>query len=458
MKAMIRSALFILLLTSLNIAHAQFAAEKAGANVSLDARSAAALAPATSTQTRTLDRVAVVVNEEAITQHDIDVQKQTVLARMRDADMTPPPDKELERQITERMVTEKAILMYARDTGIRVDDTIIERAIAQVASENKMTVDEMRAAIEKEGLAFDTYRAEISKQLIIQRLREREVDSKIVVTDAEIDSLLSMNEAQSGNDEAEYLISHILVALPDQATPDIISERSEYAQAIKKRIDAGENFAEVAAEVSDGQDALNGGSMGWRTMARLPVLYADAVRTMKINDVSEILRSPAGFHILRLYDTRNHNAPTMVQQTHARHILAKISEVASEDEALQKINRAKQRIGSGESFESVARLMSEDASSSKGGDLGWINPSDTVPDFENAMNALAIDEISEPIRSPFGWHIIQVIERRQQDVTDERKRIQATMALRQRKTEEMFDDFIRQIRDSAYVEYKTSER
>lgn len=455
MKAIIRSVLTISLLMFLNTTHAQLPAEKPETTPAAERPSPSI--STTPTRINMLDRVAVVVNEEAITQHDIDVQKQTVLVRMRDAGIQPPPDKELERQIIERMITEKAVLLYARDTGIRVDDTIIERAIAQVAAENKITVDEMRSTIEKEGISFDTYRAEISKQLVIQRLREREIDQKIIVTDAEIDSMLSMSETQAGG-EAEYLISHILIAIPDQATPDIINERSERAQTIKKRIEAGENFAEVAAEVSNGQDALNGGSMGWRTAARLPTLYADAVRTMKTNDVSGILRSPAGFHILRLYDTRNRNAPTVVQQTHVRHILAKISEVASEEEALQKINRAKQRINSGESFESVARLMSEDASSNKGGDLGWINPSDTVPDFENAMNALVIDEISEPIRSPFGWHIIQVMERRQQDVTDERKRIQATMALRQRKTEEMFDDFIRQIRDSAYVEYKTAER
>jgi Parvulin-like peptidyl-prolyl isomerase len=458
MKAIIRNTLLIVLLTFLNVAHAQFVENAPAVNVPDVTVVPAAPSQATATRPVMLDRVAVVVNEEAITQHDIDVQKHTVLMRMRNADVPPPPDKELERQVVERMITEKAVLMYAKDTGIRVDDTIIERAIAQVAAENKITVDEMRAALEKEGVSFGAYRNEISKQLVIQRLREREVDPKIIVTDAEIDSQLAMSNAQAGGGEAEYLVSHILISVPDQAGSDVTNERAEHAQAIRKRIENGENFAEVAAEVSNAPDALNGGSMGWRSAARLPTLYAETVRTMKPDDVSDVLRSPAGFHILRLYDVRNHSAPTVVQQTHTRHILVKISEVASEEEALQKITRAQQRINSGESFESVARLISEDASSSKGGDLGWISPGDTVPDFEHAMNALAIDEISEPIRSPFGWHIIQVVERRQQDVTDERNRVQATMALRQRKIEEMFDDFIRQIRDSAYVEYKTEER
>ncbi|MDR1529676.1 MAG: peptidylprolyl isomerase [Burkholderiales bacterium] len=442
MKILLRYSLPILALMAIHLAHAQ---------PSPSANPPAALS---STRPLTLDRVAAVVNEEAITQFDIDAQKRTILMRMREAGVTPPPEKELERQIIERMVTEKAIIQHAKETGIRVDDTMVERAITQVAMENDMTVDQMRAAIEREGLAFSAYRDELHKQITIQRLREREVDQKIVVTDAEIDGYLSMTSAQ-GEGEPEYLLSHILVSVPDQATPDIIDERLARAQSIKRRIDAGENFAEVAAATSNAQDALNGGSLGWRTMARLPTLYAETVGKMKTETTSDILRSPAGFHILRLYDTRSHDEPTIAEQTRARHILVRISETASEEEARQKIDRARQRIKDGESFDNVARLISEDLSSSKGGDLGWISVGDTVPDFERAMDALKIDEISEPVRSPFGWHIIQVLERRQQDVTDERRRAQARQALRQRKMEEMFDDFVRQIRDSAYVEYKT---
>jgi len=210
--------------------------------------------------------------------------------------------------------------------------------------------------------------------------------------------------------------------------------------------------------MSDASDALTGGTLDWRTPARLPTLFADVVRAMKKDQISNILRSPAGFHILKLNDSRSRNEPKVVEQTHARHILVRVSETVSEDDAKQKIERAAQRLEAGESFETIARLMSEDASSSRGGDLGWINPGDTVPDFERAMNALQQRKISVPIRSPFGWHLVEVLERRQQDVTAEYQHEQARQALRQRKSDEAFEDFLQQTRDRAYVEYKTGER
>ena len=220
----------------------------------------------------------------------------------------------------------------------------------------------------------------------------------------------------------------------------------------------GTDFAQVAAGYSDAQDALQGGSLGWRTPARLPTVFADPVRTMKPGDTSGVLRSAAGFHIVKLQEVRDRNAPTVVEQTRARHILVKVNEVTSEAEAKIKIDRVRERIVNGGRFEDQAKLNSEDGSAAKGGDLGWLSPGDTVPDFERAMNGLRIDELSEPIRTPFGWHLLQVRERRTQDVTAERRREQARMAMRQRKADEAFQDWVRQMRDRAYVEYKSDER
>ncbi|MDR0247707.1 MAG: peptidylprolyl isomerase [Burkholderiales bacterium] len=404
-----------------------------------------------------LDRIVLIVNEEAITQHDINAQKNTILKRMSAANVTPPPDSELEHQIIERLITEKALMQFARETGIRTDDTMIDRAIARVAQENNLTLEELRAALAQENIPFPLYREELRKQITLQRLRERDVDRDIVVTDAEVGAYLKLVNAQVDG-ETEYLISHILVTLPDQATPDLINERQARAESILKRLRDGNDFAQTAVAMSDASDALTGGALDWRTPARLPTLFAEAAHTMKNDQISDILRSPAGFHILKLHGSRSRNEPKVVEQTRARHILARVSETASEEDAKQKIERAAQRLEAGEPFETVARLMSEDASSSRGGDLGWINPGDTVPDFERAMDALKPEQKSEPVRTPFGWHLIEVLERRQQDVTEEYQHEQARQALRQRKSDEAFEDFLRQTRDRAYVEYKTGER
>jgi peptidyl-prolyl cis-trans isomerase SurA len=230
------------------------------------------------------------------------------------------------------------------------------------------------------------------------------------------------------------------------------------AEEALRQIRAGADFAQVAAGYSDAQDALQGGSLGWRAPARLPTVFADPVRAMKPGDVSPVLRSAAGFHIVKLEETRSRNAPTVVDQTRVRHILVKVSEVTSESDARLKIDRIRERIADGAKFDEQARLNSEDASAPKGGDLGWVSPGDTVPDFERAMSGLKPGEISAPVRTQFGWHLIQVEDRRTQDVTLERQRDQARMALRQRKSDEAFQEWVRQTRDRSYVEIKVDER
>ncbi len=418
---------------------------------------AAAAPAARAPRSVTLDRVVAIVNDEALTQYEVNEQKRAVLGQMKAQNVTPPPADVLDKQLLDRLITERAVLQYAKESGVRVDDTQVERTIQRIAQDNKLTPDEFRQVLAKEGVPYAKYREEVRNEIIVQRVREREVDSRITVSDAEVDAFLATQKLQAGGD-IEYRLAHILVIVPDQASPEQIEARRKRAEDALKQIREGADFAQVAAGYSDAQDALQGGSLGWRSPARLPTVFAEKIATMKPGEVSDVLRSATGFHIVKLQETRNRNAPTVVEQTHVKHILIKVNEVTSEAEAKARIERIRDRIERGAKFDEQAKLNSEDASAVKGGDLGWISPGDTVPDFEAAMNKLKIDELSQPVRTPFGWHLIVVEERRTQDITAERQRDQARQALRQRKSDEAYQEWLRQTRDRAYVEIKSDER
>jgi peptidyl-prolyl cis-trans isomerase SurA len=448
---MMRSRLPLLFLAALLAAPAAFAQSPQ--------QQAAASPPARATASRSipLDRVVAIVNDEALTQYELDEQRRTVLAQMKAQNVTPPPADVLDKQLLERLITERAVLQYAKESGVRVDDTQVERTIQRIAQDNKLTPDEFRQALAKEGVPYAKYREEVRNEITIQRVRDREVDSRITVSDAEVDAFLATQKLQAGGD-IEYRLAHILVIVPDQASPEQIEARRKRAEDALRQIRDGADFAQVAAGYSDAQDALQGGSLGWRSPARLPTVFAEKIATMKPGDVSDVLRSATGFHIVKLQETRNRNAPTVVEQTHVKHILIKVNEVTSEAEAKARIERIRDRIEGGAKFDEQAKLNSEDGSAVKGGDLGWISPGDTVPDFESTMNKLKIGELSQPVRTPFGWHLIVVEERRKQDITAERQREQARQALRQRKSDEAFQEWLRQTRDRAYVEIKADER
>ncbi|MEP7327608.1 MAG: peptidylprolyl isomerase [Betaproteobacteria bacterium] len=414
-------------------------------------------APAAAGGVVALERVVAVVNDEALTQWELNEQKRIVLAQMQASNVRPPPADALNTQVLERLIVERALLQFAKENGIRVDDTMVERTILRIAQENKMTPEELRRALDKEKISYAKYREDIRREVTIQRLREREVDARVNVSEAEVDNYLATVAAQAGG-ESEYLLSHILVTVPEQSSPAQIEARRQRAEEALQAIKGGREFSQVAATFSDSNDATQGGDLGWRTPARLPGVFVEAVKTMKKGDVSTVMRSPGGFHVVKLNDVRNRNAPTVVDQTHVRHILVRVNEVTSEAEAKAKIDRVRDRIESGAKFADQARISSEDGSSGKGGDLGWVSPGDTVPEFEKAMVALKVGELSVPVRSPFGWHIILVDERRTQDITLDRKRDVARNAIRQGKADEQFQEFLRQVRDKAYVEYKVDER
>ena len=450
-----RCALAIVAIAALAApASAQLLAPRPGAPQQLRATPA----PAPSNERETLlDRVVAVVNSEAITQYELNEQRKTVLIQLRESKVTPPAPDVLERQLLERMITERSLLQFARETGVRVDDTTVERAIARVAQENKLSPDEFRKVLDREGIPYAKYREDVRRELTVQRLREREVEARILVTDAEVDNFLASAALRESGD-TEYLLSHILVAVPEQSSPEQVEQRRRRAEEALQQLRSGADFAQVAAGMSDAPDALQGASLGWRNAARLPTVFSDVVRGMKPGDVSSVLRSPAGFHVVKLVEQRDKSGPTVVDQTRVRHILVRVNETTSESDARSRIERVKDRLDTGAKFDDMARINSEDASSARGGDLGWVNPGDTVPEFEQAMTKLAIGEVSGPVRTPFGWHLLKVEERRRQDITKDRQREQARQALRQRKADEQFNEFVRQTRDRAYVELKIDER
>ena len=414
-------------------------------------------ARAAATRVQSVDRVAAIVNDEAITLHDVDDAKRVVLQQMKQQNVPPPAADVLEKQVLERLITERSLLQFAKETGVRIDDTQIERTIQRIAQENKLTLEELRKTLAADKITYAKYRDDIRSELVMQRLREREVDSRITVSESEVDLYMATLKTQNAGD-SEYELAHILVLVPEQASSDQIEAKRRRAEEALKAAKAGADFAQVAAGFSDANDALRGGNLGWRAGARLPTVFAEQVRTMKPGDISPVLRSASGFHIVKLINKRGRNEGSIVDQTHPRHILIRVNELVSEADAKVKIDRVKDRLDTGGKFEDIAKLNSEDGSSSKGGDLGWLNPGDTVPEFQDAMKKLEINQISAPVRTPFGWHIIQVLVRRKQDISAERERAEAQLAIRQRKADEAFQAWVREVRDRAYVEIRLDDR
>jgi peptidyl-prolyl cis-trans isomerase SurA len=401
-----------------------------------------------------VDQITAIVNDEVITRTELEQRYRTALRQLQRQNIQQPPRDLMLNQTLERMITERALLQHAKNSGIRVDPAQVERAVQRIASQNSMSVEQLKSALARDGVSYDRFRENIGNEILIGRARERQVESKLTISEAEIDSYLQ-TQAGTGQDE-EFNLSHILVNVPENASPEQIQVRRNRAQEILNELGKGVDFAQLSATYSDAPNALDGGSLGWRNSGQLPALFVNAVRDLKPGGVSELIKSPSGFHILKLNERRGKDATTVITQTRARHILIKPSEITSESDAINRLTQIRERLEQGgEKFENLARQFSEDAgSAAKGGELGWVNPGDTVPEFERAMNALQPNELSPIVQSPFGWHIIQVLERREQDVTAERQRLLARKAIRERKADEAVDEWVRQVRDQAYVEIR----
>jgi len=405
-----------------------------------------------------VDRIVAVVGEAVDKISELAERREFAERQLR-RQGTPLPERVLlERQILEKLILDKAQLQLARDSGIRIEEIQLDRALERIAENNNATLTGFRAMLEKDGVPFDKFRDEVRQQIQLQRLREREVDDRIEVSDSEVDLYLEESKS-AGGARAEYNLAHILVRLPDQASPEQIEQARKKAEKARSEAAGGGDFGKVAASYSDGPDALRGGLLGWRAEERLPELFSGALKTMKPGEVSPVLRSPGGFHVLKLVDRRGAGVSANVEQAHVRHILVRTSEIVSEADARRRLTDLRERmVRGGADFGELARLHSQDASASRGGDLGWVLPGDTVPEFERAFIALKPGEISEPVKSPFGYHLIQLLERRASGLTPERQRMQARLALKERKADEAYQEWLRQLRDRTYVEMRLEER
>lgn len=405
-----------------------------------------------------IDRIIAVVNDEVITQYELRSRQATVERQLRTQGTQLPPRDVLEKQLLERLIIDRIQVQFAKETATRVDDAQLDAALRRIAESNRMALSEFRSALEKDGLLWPKFREEIRDEMTIARLREREVENRVSVSEGEIDNYLANPEIVSSPNE-ELHLAHILLRLPEQASPEQMLRIRARAEQALSQLKRGDDFARVAATFSDAADAMSGGSIGLRPLDRLPGIYADAAKNLKAGEISEILRSPTGLHIVKLIDRRGGGqAVPALRQSRVRHILIKVNELVPEAEARRKAVSLKERLDNGADFAELARLNSNDLSASKGGDLGWLYQGDTVPEFEKAMDALKLNEISPPVQSQFGFHVIQLLERRVEDASPERRRMLARQALRERKSEEAYQDWLRQMRDRAYVEYRLEER
>ncbi|MHB8623093.1 MAG: peptidylprolyl isomerase [Sulfuricaulis sp.] len=415
------------------------------------------IAPAATEQPIDVDRILVIVNDDVITETELadrlaETKQQLALEKIK-----TPPDDVLRKQLLDRMVLERLELQLAAQTGIRVSDSDVDHAVETVAQRNNLNVADFRKAMEHDGMDFTAYRTQIHDQIAIQQLLEREIKNHITVTDDEVNNFLD-NPQNRADINVAYQLSHILIAIPESATPEVIQAAKKRADDILRQLKQGADFGQIAVSYSQAPDALKGGNLGWKQSGELPELFLDALKTMSPGDVSNVLRSPNGFHILKLIAKRGDSQAESVIQTHVRHILLRPSEIQSLDEARTKLLHLRDRIEHGEDFATLARAHSEDPdSAANGGDLGWVNPGQMVPEFEKAMNALKPNELSQPVRTPFGLHLIQVLGRRSHDVTEERVVAAARQQIQARKADERYDQWARQLRDEAFVEYRTQD-
>ena len=400
-----------------------------------------------------MDRIVAVVGEDVITQRELVDRIELTRQQLAQRGVGMPNRETLIRQVMERIVLERIQLQEAQRVGIDIDELTLNQTMENIAAENGLTLFQLRDALQNEGIDFNSFRQQIRDELTIAQLRRRQVDNRLRIGDQEIDDLIA---AESGAIDrgVRYRLNQILVALPQGADSATIANAQRKAQELRERASAGENFADLAIQHSDAPDALEGGDLGWRNSGDLPALFARTAVLMRPGEVSEVLRSPSGFHILQLVD-REGGQQVQVAQTRARHILISPDQIRSEREAREQADLLYQRIRDGASFADLARAHSADTgSAARGGELGWLSAGETVPDFEEAMDRLPIGTVSEPVQSPFGWHIIEVLERRQVDASRELIRARAREILQNRKREEETELWLRRLRDQAFIEYR----
>jgi len=474
------------------------------------AKPGAAAAQPAAQRDQMVDGIAAIVNKDVITLRQVDNAAKSASVELTRRGIQIPSQDILRRQVLQNLIMERIQAQEADRLGIRINAAQVDQAVASIAARNRLPVEKMRVEVEKSGVTWDQYRKTLHDDLRMNRLRQRAVDSQIMISDAEVDAFLKDQQnnpaaragagapmpgqpapqarAQSGPEQVA--LGQILVRVPEGSSPDQVSALRKKAESILARLKQGGDFASLAAEVSDGPEALQGGVMGARPIDGWPDLFVTAIASLQPGQVSDVIQSGNGFHILKVLDRAGgasasapqqpaqpaapqgpaiapqpgagmpaHQGPVQVTQTHARHILIKTSTVMSDDQARQRLEQIRQRvINGGTAFADMARQYSEDNNAPQGGDLGWVNPGEMVPAFEQAMNALPVGGISEPVLSPFGWHLIQVEERREHDVSDELQRMQARQILFERRAEPAFEDWLEQLRNSAYIDNRLEKQ
>ena len=407
------------------------------------------------TQGELLDRVAAIVNDGVVLNSELDVQIEVISERLRAQKLELPPQNILRQQVLERLVLQEIQMQHANHAGVKVSDEMLNSAMQDIAKRNNLTLSQLPQALASQGIEYAAYRDDMRRDITLQMLRQRDVLSRITVTPREIDQYLE-KQARTPSEHDEYNVSHILIAVSQEAGQAQLDAAAKRAAEVYQRAKNGEDFAKLAVAYSNSQTALEGGALGWRKGSELPTFLTDVIAKLKPGEVGEPLRTPTGYHIIRLNEERGGTQQTVIDQVHVRHILMKTNELQDDATVRLKLNNLRERILKGEDFAGLAQTTSEDpGSAAEGGDLGWVGPGVFVPEFEKAIAGLKDGEMSEPIHTQFGWHLAQVLGRRRFDNTDDVKRHQAVEAIRASKADEETELWLRRLRDDAYVEYKS---
>jgi peptidyl-prolyl cis-trans isomerase SurA len=400
-----------------------------------------------------LDRIAAIVNDGLVLKSDLDEQMEAVVKRLQEQKIDMPPQSVLRQQVLERLVLQEIQMQRAKHVGLTISDEQLNSALQDIAQRNKIPFDQLPTALAAQGVDYKQYRESMRKELTLTTLRQRDVIAHINVTPRELDQYLARQQTAAANDE--FNVSHILLSLPEAATPKQLDEIAHKAQDLAARASKGEDFGQLAIANSNSQTALDGGQLGWRKGTQLPQFILELVVKMKPGDVSEPVRTPSGFHIVKLNERRGGEAKVVINQIHLRHILMKPNELDDDETVRQKLNKLRDRILKGEDFAGIASTASEDPGSAPdGGDLGWTGPGTFVPEFDKAIEDLQVNEISEPFKSRYGWHIVQMLGTRTYDSTDDVRRQRAFAAIRESKADEETELWLRRLRDEAFVETK----
>jgi len=406
---------------------------------------------AQTTRVEGVNHIVAIVDEDVVVRSELDHEIDKVTANFRQQGQRLPSRDIVERQVLERLILMKLQLAAAQRAGINISEDILSQAIGNIARKNKLSISQLRSALEADGTSFRSFKNDLRNQMSIQQLRDQDVVRRIRVTDQEISAFLA-RQSTSNQQRTDYLLYHILIATPDGASAQQLAAGEEKASRIITELRSGADFKTIALSESDGQQALEGGSLGWRAANQLPTIFIDQVNTMERGEISAPIRTSSGYHIIKLEDYKGGDRQ-IIMQTKVRHILVVTNEVTSNDDALTRLAQLRTRIIGGDDFGSLARSHSEDRSSSiKGGDLGWIGPGDTLPRFESEVDALQPNELSQPFQTEYGWHLVQVLNRREHDNTSEVQKAEARQAIKNRKAGEQSELYLRRLRDEAYVE------